>query len=267
MIVFVFFLSLIALISPLWSIEHKITLESPIIEIADGTFINADKIELLRKFRRELLAILLGDLLPNGERKKNGIQALALQEQELKSAPQTPETKALLAELAETLLDAKAHFMALSKEFMESGRGSKNILVVLIEEDCAKRNRLDSPLLEWAKTAEGHEEEMFEKRIVSYSDYYHFSTDLANFLLDLIHNCPKAEQQFKERVIKWGEVKKNLPKIMKKAHIKADAFDEIDFLKYLKDRYLDKLELAEITTSTIAPLLAEYIKQKSLIHD
>jgi hypothetical protein len=143
---------------------------------------------------------------------------------------------------------------------MESGRGAKNILIVLIQEDCEKRNRPESLLLEWAKTKEGHETTMFEQRINSFHDYYHFCTDLVNFLLDLIHSCPKAENQFKDRVSKWGAVKKILPILIKKAHVKTENFNEIEFLKYLKERYLDKITLEEITPQTIVPLLIEYIK-------
>ena len=70
-------------------------------------------------------------------------------------------------------------------EFIESGRGAKNIMVVLIQEDCQKRNRLDSLLLDWAKTKEGQESTMFEHQITSFGHYYYFLTDLVNFLLDL----------------------------------------------------------------------------------
>jgi hypothetical protein len=83
---------------------------------------------------------------------------------------------------------------------------------------------------------------------------------LANFLRDLVHSCPKAEQQFKDRVTKWSAVKKILPIVIKKAHVKADAVNEIEFLKHLKERYLDHITLDEITPQTIVPLFTEYIK-------
>jgi hypothetical protein len=101
---------------------------------------------------------------------------------------------------------------------------------------------------------------MFEEHVTSFGDYYHFCTDLANFLLDMIHSCPKAENQFKDRVAKWSAVKQILPVIIKKAHIKIETFNEIEFLKYLKERYLDKILIEEITPSVILPLLTEYIK-------
>jgi hypothetical protein len=255
-----FLLPIIICFLVLDGIEHEIKLESPVIKIADGSFINADKIEFMRKFRRTLLTLILGEESSNGQRKGDGLQALAHMEQELDQLPATPATNAKKIALEEELTRLKAFFIVHSHEFMESGRGAKNILIVLIQEDCEKRNRPESLLLEWAKTKEGHETTMFEQRINSFHDYYHFCTDLVNFLLDLIHSCPKAENQFKDRVSKWGAVKKILPILIKKAHVKTENFNEIEFLKYLKERYLDKITLEEITPQTIVPLLIEYIK-------
>lgn len=249
------------------SSEKTIVLESSVIKMADGTFINADKIEFIRKFRRKLLDFILGELLTNGQRKGkycfNGklcsIEVLARIEQEIQDSEKEEDIKLKFA-LQELLTHAKADFIVQSNEFIESGRGSKGIMVILIQEDCQKRNRLDSQLLEWAKTKEGQESTMFEKQITSFGLYYHFLKDLVNFLLDLIHSCPKAEAQFKDRVAKWSLVKEMLPLVLKKAHVKSDQINTIEFLKYLKERYLDSMAVSEITPQIIVPLLKEYIK-------
>jgi len=240
--------------------ENIVILESPVIKVADGSFINADRIEFMRKVRRILLSIILGEQLPQGHRKGDGIQHMAHLEQELEKAPQTKENLHKKNQMQQALVDAKKNFSLLLSEFVDSGRGAKKILIELIQEDCLRRNRPESLLLDWAKTKEGYESVMFDEQILSFHDYYHFCTDLANFLLDLIHSCPKAEKQFKDRVIKWNAVKQILPIIIKKAHIKIETFNEIEFLKYLKERYLDKLILDEITPQLILPLLMEYIK-------
>jgi len=247
--------------------EAYIILESSVIKIADGTFINADEIEFIRKFRRKLLEYLLGEILPNNQRKGKyhlqgkwyTVEALARIEQDISglSDKQSMITKSALQEV---LTIAKADFIVQSNEFIESGRGAKNIMVVLIQEDCQKRGRPDSLLLEWAKTKEGQESTMFERQVTSFGDYYHFLKDLVNFLLDLTHSCPRAEAQFKDRVAKWGAVKTILPVVIKKAHAKGDHVNEIEFLKYLKERYLDSLLMSDITPQVIAPLLTEYIK-------
>ena len=249
---------------------ERVILESPLIKIADGNIINADKIESLRGFRRKLLDLLLGEQISHNQRKGkylfNGtcqsIESLAQIEKEYKEGKLRKEAGLHSFEIAlqEILTLAKADFIVLSSKFIESGRGSKNIMVVLIEEDCRKRNRPNSHLLEWARTKDGQESTMFGQRINSFVDYYNFLTDLANFLLDLIHSCPKAELQFKNRVEKWTVVKSLLPSIVKKARIKLDTINEIDFLKYLKERYLDSIEIEEIILETITPLLIEYMK-------
>ncbi len=247
--------------------EKNIMLESSVIKVADGTFLNADKIEFIRKFRRTLLTFIFGDQLSNNQRKGkyffcgkwHGVESLARIEQELATSTRKEDVEKRLA-IEELLTHAKADFIVQSSEFIESGRGAKNIMVVLIQEDCQKRNRLDSLLLDWAKTKEGQESTMFERQITSFGHYYYFLTDLVNFLLDLVHSCPKAEKQFKDRVAKWSAVKAILPTVLKKAHVKNEYVNEIEFLKYLKERYLDSIMLNEITPQVIVPLLTEYIK-------
>jgi hypothetical protein len=247
--------------------ENRITLESSVIKIADGSFINADKIEYTRKYRRTLLDFILGELQANNQRKGRynlfgklySIEELARIEQDVSNSVDKKDLEFKLA-LEELLTHAKADFIVQSSEFIESGRGAKNIMIVLIQEDCQKRNRPDSFLLEWAKTKEGQESTMFERQVKSFADYYHFLTDLVNFLLDLIHSCPKAEAQFRDRVAKWSAVKALLPIILKKAHVKSDHINEIEFLRYLKERYLDSITIHEITPKVIIPLLTEYIK-------
>ncbi len=264
----ILFLSpLLTVFSLAYSTEVHIILESSVIKIADGTFINANQIEFIRKFRRKLLDYLIGEIGANNQRKGkysllgklHTIESLARIEQEVSSLSDK-QSIIIKSALQELLTRAKADFIVQSNEFIESGRGAKNIMIVLIQEDCHKRGRLDSLLLEWARTKEGQESTMFEHQINSFNDYYHFLKDLVNFLLDLTHSCPKAEAQFKDRVAKWSAVKALLPAVIKKAHAKGDHVNEIEFLKYLKERYLDSLVLDEITPHLIAPLLTEYIK-------
>lgn len=247
--------------------DNGIKLESSVIKIADGTFINADKIEYTRKYRRKLLDFILGDLQPNNQRKGKyhlsgkyySIEELARIEQEVNAMTNEKNLK-MCATLQEVLTRAKADFIVQSSEFIESGRGAKNIMIVLIQEYCQKSNRLDSFLLEWAKTKEGQESTMFERQVNTFGDYYHFLSDLVNFLSVLTHSCPKAEAQFKDRVAKWSMVKEILPTVLKKAHVRGEHINEVEFLKYLKERYLDSLIISEITPHIIAPLLTEYIK-------
>src|SRR5579862_2073691 len=258
---------LLSLMSTPMMYADNITLEASVIKLADGTLINADKIEFIRKFRRTLLSFLLGEQLTDGQRKGkylfggkwHSVESLARIEQELVGSNRKEDAEKLLA-LEELLTHAKADFIVQSAEFIENGRGAKNIMIILIQEYCQKRNHNDSPLLEWAKTKEGQESTMFEHHIISFKSYCYFLTDLVTFLADLTHSCPKAEMQFKDRVAKWSAVKTILSAIFKKAHVKSEHVNEIEFLKYLKERYLDAIPLHEISPQVVAPLLIEYVK-------
>lgn len=255
-------------------LPNIITLESEIIKMADGSFIDANRIEFIRKFRRKLITLLLGQELPNGKRlgqykldgKIHTICSLTHMEQNLATIQDRKELLRVKQALGELLTQAKADFIVMSKEFMDSGRGSKNIVIKLIEEECQKRNRPNSILLEWAKTKEGQESTMFEQRVTSFVLYCSLCTDLVNFLFDLLHSCPKAEAQFRERVAKWSAVKNILHTVLKKAHIKPDHINETEFLRYLKERYLDHITIDEIDPHVILPLLTEFIKHQTTEH-
>ena len=54
--------------------------------------------------------------------------------------------------------------------------------------------------------------------------------------------------------------------MLKKAHVKSEHVNEIEFLKYLKERYLDSIELHEVTPQVIVPLLTEYLKHTNNTH-
>src|SRR5436190_24189785 len=120
-----FFLPLVA--SAFLLGEPKIKLESSVIKLADGTFINADKIEYTRKFCGKLLGFILGELMPNNQRKgkyhvfgKNcSIEDLARIEMEIGDTinEKTVKTRSTLEEV---LTRAKADFIVQSTEFIES---------------------------------------------------------------------------------------------------------------------------------------------------
>ena len=245
---------------------QTIILNSDVIKIADGTFIDANTIEFMRKFRRKILDIVLGETSTDGKRigqytfkeKGHGIQYLALHEQQL--LRKSNKNKKKLKQLQLLLVTAKIDFVIISEEFMDSARGAKGILVMLIQEDCQKRKHPNSLLLEWAQTSEGQETAMFNKRITNFIRYYSICSDLLNFLSDLIASCPKAEKQFKERVAKWSKVKVMLPGIIKQLDIPHDTIYENKFLRHLKENHLDSFTIQNITSNTIQKLLIEYIK-------
>lgn len=263
------FLSVLLLTGAIQQIiaSSEVILESDVIKLVDGSFINADTIEFMRKFRRKILALLFGDPTLQEKRigrysldgKKYSVRDLAYIEQKASSKKE----KKLLKKFVSILAQAKKDFVSISEEFLESARGAKGILMVLIEEDCLKRDHPNSLLLEWAQTKEEQETIMFEKSITNFTRYYSLCSNLLNFLADLIHSCPKAEAQFEARVTKWKKVKTLLPYIIKNAKLpKNVTFNETVFLKHVKDNYLDKLELEELTSKKIQELLVEFIKKQ-----
>src|SRR5574337_611845 len=111
-----FFLSL--MVHMVIGAENRVILESPAIKLADGTFINADKIESTRKYRRKLLDFILGELQANNQRKGKyylqgkwyNIEELARIEKETKGLADKNSLK-IIADLEELLTHAKADFI------------------------------------------------------------------------------------------------------------------------------------------------------------
>lgn len=80
--------------------------------------------------------------------------------------------------------------------FVESARGTKTQMVVLIEEYCHNRNRQDSLLRAWADADEGEEQAVFHDQVTNFKELDLFATDLIGFLKDLIESCPKGKKLF-----------------------------------------------------------------------
>ena len=233
------------------ALATPVKLESKLLSFADGKFFIADTIEMLRKFQRRVMEILsgiqqgakrVGKYTYNG--KQYGSRDLARIEHE----------QGINTELHKLLQQIKTDFLVISKEFEEAVRGSKQMMIVLIEESCTKRNRLDSLLLTWSQTDEEHEAALFNREVTSLQKFDQFSIDLLNFFSDLIYSCPKAQQLFKDRLTKWKKFKTVLDAIKNKVNLK----NENAFLKHVKIQYLDKMSLNDITESKIKQLLSSF---------
>lgn len=236
------------------ALTTPIKLESKLLSMADGTFFHADIVEMLRMFQRRVSEILIGKLDENGNRvgmflfngSYYGSRELAQLEVD-NDLQNDPELQAVLALV-------KAAFLTLSKEFESAIRGTKNITIILIEESCEKRERYDSLLLEWSKTDEGHEDAIFDQRVTTFAAFDQFCVDLLNFFSDLIHSCPKAQKQFKDRLEKWKKFKTTFNKVKSDTTIS----NENAFLKHVKTKHLDKLSLDDITEKKVKQLLSAF---------
>jgi hypothetical protein len=238
--------------------QPPITLESKVLALVDGSFINADRIEEIRRFQFKLKNLLMGDRQADGSLvghytyKKKNYSVQTLQELE-KAGENSPELHSLL----ET---AKTDFMKLSDEFSESGRGSKSFTLVLIEESCQKRDRADSILLTWAHTTPENENTVFKKEVTSFEKLETFLIDLFNFLTDLSNSCPKAQALFHDRVEKFKAIKILMPEALKKI---KEPVDQTAFFAHLKVKHLDKLSLADITPQTVSKLVNAFAQNRA----
>ncbi|HXW85774.1 MAG TPA: hypothetical protein VEK38_00375 [Candidatus Bathyarchaeia archaeon] len=226
-----------------------VTLTSDILKIADGTFIDADVIEFMYKLRIKMISLIVGEM-HNGKRvgryefegNRYSVQDFVVSEYV------HPYMRS-----QEMLEVVKYDFVRIIKEFLKSARDAKKVLFRLIEEDCVKRNRPDSLLLDWICEKEGDEEQVFLSRVKTFATFYQFSIDLMYFLLDLMHSCPKAYEQFQERVRKWARVKYFFYDILKENEkYESDEDSSIAFLRYVKKKHLDKIAYDDITEEKVA---------------
>ncbi len=104
------------------------------------------------------------------------------------------DQKSAFNELFQTV---KEYFDKVTKVLAPEAAGSHQFMHRLTEEFCRKHNRSDSLLLNWSK---GDEVELYRKSVTSFKIFQIFSTDLMNFLADLIMSCPKAFNAYKKSV-------------------------------------------------------------------
>lgn len=240
--------------------QHPILLEAKLLNLIDGAFINANRIEEIKKFRHKLLSLLLGELQPDGTRIGHYIFKGSTHNVQMLQAVEASGINS--GELSALLTQAKRDFMTVSDEFRNSARGSKSFIVQLIEESCKRRGRSsDSILLTWAHTPLEKEHAVFQKEVTNFDKLETFLTDLFNFLADLQHSCPKACALFNARVEKYTAVKKLLPQELAKH---KEPIDKMAFLAHLKRRHLDNLTLEKITSKTVQALLKEFTQTKSI---
>jgi hypothetical protein len=183
-----------------------------IIAIIDGLSfgIHGELVGAVYKIARDVQAMQLGKRTPQGrvgiynfEEKPHTIKSLVVIENELNEALQRCQgaERAVLEKrqnaLKTLLKTMKQDFSKAVTPFLAQARGAKEPMFLLISESCTKRNRPKSLLLDWAHSTE---EEMvaFDRSVTSFALFDGFSTDLINFLGDLVHSCPKARAQFEK---------------------------------------------------------------------
>lgn len=220
--------------------DQHILLRSPIVEFVDGKSIGIDAtvIRLMLQVRGEIKKILFGKRASNGHfeglfnyeghmcsvRQLSTLETkyeLDFKQKEAEYVKNLPHDTIKLEELRSgyTKLKhkmsavfelAKKEFKGKITPFAKNARGAKHQMLMLIEESCIKRNRNTCLLLKWADVDEQNEMHFFDEKVLSFKDLDQFCIDLANFLGDLMHSCPKAMSQYEQAKKVWDA--QNKPK-------------------------------------------------------
>jgi hypothetical protein len=230
--------------------DHQVLeLQSTMLHAVDGNFLNADTLERVFSFKREVINIMWGAKDASGNIAGRysfcgglyGADELAKKEQLQKSLTANKE-------FSQALQRMKKDFLKASDKLKAIARGAKPAMGILIEESCARRQRMDSVLLLWAHTPEEEEDPIFDEKVKTVSDFTRFCFDLLDFIEDLLHSCPKARKLFEVRLEKWKKVEAILSSIMTEK-------PDINFLINIKTNHLDKWTLDQISADLLTRLL------------
>jgi hypothetical protein len=251
--------------------KQHIVLESPVLHTFDGASIgiNAEVVYLIvharQKINRQLSGIHNPDNSYTGMYTLHGKQYTIQQLVAIEDSAIASGKTADIAALQEILKIAKKDFLSELHPFMENARNSKRLLLVLIEEDCVKRNLDDHTLLiQWGEAKTDTDELIiFDEHIHSLRLFNRFCCDLLNFLGDLLASCPKGTEQFKHLCEKRTKAISLMPQLVglqKISHDKREKF-KTEFVQYLFVHHLNKLSMTDITASKLEALLSEFEKK------
>jgi hypothetical protein len=251
--------------------KQHITLESHALSTFDGSSvgINAEVVHLIIFARKSINQQLFGIHNPDNSytgmytfnNKQYTIQQLVKIEDAATGSGNSADREGLQA----ILRAAKKDLLNKLHSFMENARNSKQLLLVLIEEDCTKRNLDDhSLLIKWGEADTAAQElAIFDEHIYSLRLFNRFCCDLLNFLGDLLASCPKGAEQFKHLCEKRTKAATLIPQLtgfQKIGLAKREKFKN-EFAQYLFIHHLNKLNIADITPDTLETLLNEFEKK------
>ncbi len=210
---------------------NAVVLTSPIIGLIDGKSyaIDGEVFGLILQVRQELRKILFGVKAENGqfvgtyelEEELYSVSELSILETQLKTdyeikmeelnQTENPDTETeylikktqneyeeRIHELKNVLNQAKEDFLEKTSSYIESIRGFKKQILMLIDESCEKRDKKDCFLRKWGEETEGNEGHFLRQEIKTFKSFETFCTDLTNFLEDMARSCPRGKELFIE---------------------------------------------------------------------
>lgn len=101
--------------------------------------------------------------------------------------------------LSELLKKLKTDLAQITDPNLESGRGSKHFMRILIHEWATKANKLNSLVVRWSDLPESDDQETFRKTLTSFKLTDSYCTDLLQFLAVLKRSCPKASKLYEDK--------------------------------------------------------------------
>lgn len=185
---------------------HAYKITSSFMDKFDGSALGIDgeKIKIVKKIELEIARMLLGRMtrgtrvgLYTFKGEQHTVESLVAIESSLNQAPETEQTIQDKKDLHELFLVVRNNFKKMVSPFINQARIVKQMTCKLITKSCDLRNRLDSPLLDWANI--DNEVDSIDE-IESFAEFRIFAYDLLNFFIDLKESCPKACEQFEALV-------------------------------------------------------------------
>jgi len=102
---------------------------------------------------------------------------------------------------------ARNDFIEITSAYLESARGMKDPLLIIIKEFCNKKGLETCFLLDWAETEEGGEIDSIKRNMSNFRDLARLCIDMTGFLEAMARSCPKAKAKFIEMVRRAREKK------------------------------------------------------------
>lgn len=199
-------------------VKQPIVLVSPIMNVIDGKSfaINGNVFGLILKSRKAVRDRLFGIVADASKsesatkkighyefdgKKYNLVELVEIEKESLeKSKCGDLAAKAKLDALKNVLNFAKEDFINITKEYLDSAKGMKGPLLIIIEEFHAKSGLGEFFLLDWGKTTDGGEMDSMKKNVKSLNDLKVLFIEMEGFLEAMARSCPKGKKLFVEMV-------------------------------------------------------------------
>lgn len=103
------------------------------------------------------------------------------------------------ADFKKAIHAAAHHFERFSEDYVTEIESAKGIMVQIIEQWSKLRHKPTTMLLDWSKI-DSMERDQLYATMTSFEIFDTFLVDLLLFLKDLVQNCPKSYQKYKEQM-------------------------------------------------------------------